>query len=198
MPSANAVQEIKHANDADRLRGQVGLSRAASDSPGPSRNAMLFQSPDLLNRVTPTAVLLSDRDQLTTTHNLRRDSMPWLQLSFDVPREQTERIRFIWRSPGALSVTLGMRATSPSSNPARARRRSGRRSRSRRCSSATPRARRWSSGWPQHLTAPLLGTRAASVERIEDQVWERVWLDTFKPTRFGQRLWVCPHGQDAG
>lgn len=29
-------------------------------------------------------------------------------------------------------------------------------------------------------------------EVIEDQDWERVWLDEFKPMRFGKRLWIIP------
>jgi ribosomal protein L11 methyltransferase len=27
---------------------------------------------------------------------------------------------------------------------------------------------------------------------LEDQQWERVWLDHFRPMRFGKRLWICP------
>ena len=30
------------------------------------------------------------------------------------------------------------------------------------------------------------------VSELADQVWERVWLEHFKPMRFGERLWVCP------
>ncbi|MBZ9663517.1 50S ribosomal protein L11 methyltransferase [Pseudomonas sp. LMG 31766] len=30
------------------------------------------------------------------------------------------------------------------------------------------------------------------VERIEDQDWERSWMDGFQPMRFGQRLWIVP------
>ncbi|MET1080645.1 MAG: 50S ribosomal protein L11 methyltransferase [Pseudomonas sp.] len=30
------------------------------------------------------------------------------------------------------------------------------------------------------------------IERIEDQDWERSWMDNFQPTRFGQRLWIVP------
>lgn len=30
------------------------------------------------------------------------------------------------------------------------------------------------------------------VELIEDQDWERSWMDNFKPMRFGQRLWIVP------
>lgn len=40
------------------------------------------------------------------------------------------------------------------------------------------------------------GERLAAWEStiLEDQVWERAWLEHFKPMRFGQRLWVCPTG----
>ena len=30
------------------------------------------------------------------------------------------------------------------------------------------------------------------VELIEDQDWERSWMDNFKPMQFGQRLWIVP------
>jgi len=30
------------------------------------------------------------------------------------------------------------------------------------------------------------------VETIEDQDWERAWMDEFKPMKFGERLWICP------
>jgi ribosomal protein L11 methyltransferase len=33
------------------------------------------------------------------------------------------------------------------------------------------------------------------VTRLEDRAWERVWLEHFKPMRFGRRLWVCSTGQ---
>ncbi len=31
-----------------------------------------------------------------------------------------------------------------------------------------------------------------TVERLEDQNWERVWLQSFKPIKVGEELWVCP------
>lgn len=34
------------------------------------------------------------------------------------------------------------------------------------------------------------------IRSIADQAWERVWLKDFHPMRFGQRLWVCPHGME--
>lgn len=30
------------------------------------------------------------------------------------------------------------------------------------------------------------------VEQLKDQDWERVWLESFKPIKVGDRLWVCP------
>lgn len=35
------------------------------------------------------------------------------------------------------------------------------------------------------------------VERIEDQDWERSWMDNFKPLNFGQRLWIVPSWHEA-
>ncbi len=31
-------------------------------------------------------------------------------------------------------------------------------------------------------------------EEIQDQAWERAWLDHFRPMRFGRRLWIVPTG----
>ena len=39
---------------------------------------------------------------------------------------------------------------------------------------------------------PALDWSQARFERIEDQAWERAWLDTFQPMRFGARTWIVP------
>lgn len=31
-----------------------------------------------------------------------------------------------------------------------------------------------------------------NINILEEQDWERAWMDDFKPTLFGQRLWICP------
>ncbi len=36
---------------------------------------------------------------------------------------------------------------------------------------------------------------APSLHRLEDQPWERLWLEGLEPQRFGERLWICPRGQ---
>jgi ribosomal protein L11 methyltransferase len=37
-------------------------------------------------------------------------------------------------------------------------------------------------------------TRSARLRRVQSRVWERVWLEDWRPMRFGARLWVCPTG----
>ncbi|WP_024867599.1 50S ribosomal protein L11 methyltransferase [Pseudoxanthomonas suwonensis] len=39
---------------------------------------------------------------------------------------------------------------------------------------------------------PELDWASASFRTVEDQDWERAWLDTFKPMRFGERTWIVP------
>ncbi|MBS3964791.1 MAG: 50S ribosomal protein L11 methyltransferase [Methylomonas sp.] len=34
------------------------------------------------------------------------------------------------------------------------------------------------------------------VEVIQDQAWERAWMDHFQPMLFADRLWICPSGQE--
>ena len=43
---------------------------------------------------------------------------------------------------------------------------------------------------------PQLDWSQARFERIDDQDWERAWLDTFQPMRFGARTWVVPWNHD--
>jgi ribosomal protein L11 methyltransferase len=48
------------------------------------------------------------------------------------------------------------------------------------------------------LAEALPGAPLPRFETIADQAWERVWLEDFRPMRFGRRLWVCPGGLPAG
>ena len=43
---------------------------------------------------------------------------------------------------------------------------------------------------------PGLDWTQARFEKIEDQDWERAWLDQFQPMRFGQRTWIVPWNHD--
>ena len=35
-----------------------------------------------------------------------------------------------------------------------------------------------------------------SLEILEDQVWERAWMENFRPMQFGDNLWIYPSGYD--
>jgi len=35
-----------------------------------------------------------------------------------------------------------------------------------------------------------------TLSQLQDTVWERTWMDSFKPMRFGENLWVCPSHLD--
>lgn len=43
---------------------------------------------------------------------------------------------------------------------------------------------------------PQLDWSQARFECIDDQDWERAWLDTFQPMRFGARTWIVPWNHD--
>lgn len=43
---------------------------------------------------------------------------------------------------------------------------------------------------------PGLDWTQARFEKVEDQDWERAWLDQFQPMRFGERTWIVPWNHD--
>ena len=38
--------------------------------------------------------------------------------------------------------------------------------------------------------------RDLKIEQIEDQEWERAWMEYYHPMKFADKLWVCPTGQE--
>ena len=121
--------------------------------------------------------------------------MPWLQIRFTVTRDQALLLEAALENAGALAVTLDDAGDDPLLEPA---------------PDTLP---LWSgvrltalfeddarSGDQVRALAETLGAQSLIpplIERLEDRPWERVWLDDFRPTRFGRRLWVCPQGQRA-
>ena len=122
--------------------------------------------------------------------------MSWIQVTFCTGRAQAPLIEAALENAGAVAVTLGDAADEPQLEPP---------------PGTTP---LWSQvtltalfpDEPQALaTARVLARSLADhlsseprIEQIQDRAWERVWLDDFKPTRFGSRLWICPRGQATG
>jgi ribosomal protein L11 methyltransferase len=119
--------------------------------------------------------------------------MTWLQLSIEASKPEAEQVAASLEAAGALSVTLADAADEPQLEPGPGETPLWSQIRVSALFDADPESEvlvgRLSRELGDELGADPL------VERIADQVWERVWLDTFTPTRFGRRLWVCPHGQ---
>ena len=54
---------------------------------------------------------------------------------------------------------------------------------------------------PERILAALatqgLDVTASHHETLEDQTWERAWMDDFAPMQFGERLWIIPSWSEA-
>lgn len=115
--------------------------------------------------------------------------MPWLQVRLAIGPEQAETYEDALLSIGAVSVTFMDAEDQPIFEPDLG---------------TTP---LWSkthllalfeadtdeAALIAHLQLLCGGTLPEhQLERIEDQDWERSWMDNFQPMRFGQRLWIVP------
>lgn len=115
--------------------------------------------------------------------------MPWLQVRLAITPEQAETYEDALLGVGAVSVTFMDAEDQPIFEPDLG---------------TTP---LWSNTHllalfeadtdPTNLVAHLQlltggELPAHEIEHIEDQDWERSWMDNFQPMRFGQRLWIVP------
>ncbi|MGB1220849.1 MAG: 50S ribosomal protein L11 methyltransferase [Alcanivoracaceae bacterium] len=120
--------------------------------------------------------------------------MPWQQLHMVTASQRAERLQSLLERFGACAVTLTDAADQPLFEPP---------------PGETP---LWdqtvvSALFEQHQPlAPVLAQLeqawegplpAHQVEQLEDQTWERVWMDDFAPMRFGSRLWIIPGGHES-
>ncbi len=119
--------------------------------------------------------------------------MLWQQLIVEADDQDPETLSAFFEAHGALSVTLADAADQPLFEPD---------------PGTTPL-------WPATRVtalfaaeADLLPVKRALAEQfgaglldrmveqpLQDQNWERAWLDRFQPMRFGEHLWICPDGQ---
>ncbi len=115
--------------------------------------------------------------------------MPWLQLHLTTPRADAESAEDNLLAAGAVSVTLADEADNPILEPG---------------VGETPLwetvrvSALFDTGIDPDLVMASLGLAAADChwERVEDQPWERVWMEHFQPLRCGERLWICPSWQE--
>lgn len=120
--------------------------------------------------------------------------MPWLQLRLAITPEQAERYEDALLGVGAVSVTFMDAEDQPIFEPDLG---------------TTP---LWThthllalfeaDADEDNLLAHLVLLTGGELpdhqlERIEDQDWERSWMDNFHPMRFGRRLWIVPSWHSA-
>ena len=119
--------------------------------------------------------------------------MTWLELSVRVSRQNAALVESLLQNEPVLAVTLTDDADDPVLEPG---------------VGETP---LWPSVCVTALfsgdteTAPLAQLMSlvpgidrpqqVSFRKVEDQQWERVWLDRFKPMQFGRSLWIVPGDQ---
>lgn len=115
--------------------------------------------------------------------------MPWLQLTFYSTKDDAENLAELLNECGAAAVTMQDAADQPLYEPP---------------PGTTPLWQRTNvvglfdeSFHAETILQQLKGLWQGNLpeyhsETLEDQVWERAWMDNFKPMRFGKRLWIVP------
>ncbi|KOR28488.1 hypothetical protein TI03_04600 [Achromatium sp. WMS1] len=119
--------------------------------------------------------------------------MPWLQLSITTNQDRAPLVENLLLTLGALSVTYQNAEEIPVLEP------------------APWETRLWQSNiitglFSSCIDIDLLRTTLQTslppdllatlkYQSLEDQIWERVWLQDFTPMCFGEKLWVCPSDQ---
>ncbi len=121
--------------------------------------------------------------------------MDWLQLHITSSASQLDAVESLCLDAGAVSITLTDAGDSPILEPAPGEQRLWPDTITTALFAAEPDPQRTIAALRRNLAA--LGDVATSLEALQERVWEREWLRDFKPTRFGQRLWICPTGTRA-
>ena len=119
--------------------------------------------------------------------------MPWIQAHLITSKDQAPLIELLFENLGALSTTLVDAEDEPLLEPK---------------PGELPiwQQTRVTGLFEDHIDSDHLRqrinqalnsdvTRTLELERLEDQEWERAWLDNFHAMPFGQRLWICPQGK---
>lgn len=119
--------------------------------------------------------------------------MPWLQLKLTTSQEQTPLVELLFESMGALSITLGDAGDQPILEPGLDEQPLWRETTVTALFEGDRDADELRSQINQSLNRDI--SRQLKLQWLDDQTWERVWLEHFHPMRFGSRLWVCPDGQ---
>lgn len=119
--------------------------------------------------------------------------MSWLQLHLTIEKSRAAQVEQLFEEMGALSVTFADAGDEPilEIGPGETRLWSQVRASALFSGDRDPDGLR--AELNQGLNIDV--SHQLALEVLEDQAWERSWLDHFRPMRFGRRLWVRPSGQ---
>ena len=118
--------------------------------------------------------------------------MSWLQLHLVTDKEQAPLVELLFENMGALSVTFSDAKDEPILELGPGETRLWQATRVTALFSGDNNPDDLRSTVTQALNSEL--SRRLTLEVLEEQSWERAWLDHFHPMRFGQKLWICPSG----
>lgn len=119
--------------------------------------------------------------------------MPWLQIHVETGKEHAAHAEALLESLGALSVTVEDAADEALLEPAPGETPLWKLARITGLFDADVNAPSLANAVSLGLDEPSARVRTA---HLEDQEWERAWMDHFRPMRFGRRLWVCPRDSE--
>ncbi|WP_457669756.1 50S ribosomal protein L11 methyltransferase [Thiolapillus sp.] len=120
--------------------------------------------------------------------------MPWLQAHLEVEKTQAPLIELLFEQLGALSITLVDAKDEPMLEPAPGTMPLWRHTRVSALFEGDTDADNLRASIDQVLARE--NSRRLLLEILEDQAWERAWLEHFQPMRFGRHLWICPTGKE--
>ena len=115
----------------------------------------------------------------------------WRQLAATVEESLAESVSDWFMARGALSVSFDDAGDQPLFEPPPGQTPLWQQTRVTALFEADVDAARLEAAVVRTFGSRILGWESQS---IEDQVWERAWMEHFKPMSFGRRLWICPTG----
>ncbi|MCF6280663.1 MAG: 50S ribosomal protein L11 methyltransferase [Candidatus Polarisedimenticolaceae bacterium] len=119
--------------------------------------------------------------------------MPWLQFKLTTSQEQSPLIELLFENMGALAITLGDAGDQPILEPGPNEQPLWNQITITALFDGESDADQLRSTINQSLNRDI--SSQLKQQWLDDQTWERVWLEHFHPMQFGSRLWVCPDGQ---
>ncbi|MCW8906949.1 MAG: 50S ribosomal protein L11 methyltransferase [Sedimenticola sp.] len=119
--------------------------------------------------------------------------MPWIQAHLTTGKQQAPLIELLFENLGALSTSLADAEDEPLLEPAPGELPIWQRTRVSGLFEGSTDSDDLRQRINQALNRDV--TRNLQMEVLQDQAWERAWLDNFHAMRFGQRLWICPNGK---